>query len=92
MSRFIPLVAVLLLALPVLAMAETKSGTIKLEESEFGPPKGAAKIELGKDLKASVSFYIAEFFGSKVIKCGPTLKNTTSPSTSITGAQRRPST
>jgi hypothetical protein len=76
MNRLIQILALAILVVPALALGETKRGDVKLQESEFGPPKGAPVVELGKTLKMSVSMYIGEFFGSKVIHCQPRLKNT----------------
>jgi hypothetical protein len=57
------------------ATAEVKSGPAKLRESKFGPPDNAPAVEMGKTVKLTARFYISEFFGSKVINAGATVKN-----------------
>jgi len=71
-----PLVALVLVGLLCdMARAESKSGPIKLAESQFGPSEGAPAIEMGKTVKLTAKFYISDFFGSKVINAGATVKN-----------------
>lgn len=65
-----------LLAVCACARAESKSGAVKLSESKFGPPDNAPAVELGKTVKLTAKFYISDFFGSKVINAGATVKNT----------------
>jgi hypothetical protein len=58
------------------ATAEVKGGPAKLRESKFGPPDNAPAVEMGRTVKLTAKFYISEFFGSKVINAGATVKNT----------------
>ena len=57
------------------AHAEAKAGPAELAESKFGPPDNAPVVEMGKKVKLTAKFYISEFFGSKVINAGATVKN-----------------
>ena len=77
-SRILPSLAaaVLLTFLCTFASAELKSGPARLAESKFGPPEGGPAVEMGKTIKLTAKFYISDFFGSKVISAGATVKNT----------------
>jgi hypothetical protein len=68
--------ALFLVCLSATARAETKSGPAKLAESKFGPPDDAPMVDMGKTVKLTAKFYITDFFGSKVITAGATVKNT----------------
>jgi hypothetical protein len=54
--------------------AETTSGPVKLAESSTR--SGPVTFKLGKVVKATGQCAITDFFGSKVIDCGVTVKNT----------------
>ncbi|WP_428940631.1 hypothetical protein [Fontivita pretiosa] len=65
-----------LLGICVVAFGENKSGPITLKESEFGPPEGAPRIELGKTVKVTARPYITDFFGAMIVNAGATVSNT----------------
>jgi hypothetical protein len=65
---------IILAALTSTGRAEVTSGPMKLAESSTR--SGPVTFKLGNVVKASGQCAITDFFGSKVINCGVTVKNT----------------
>jgi hypothetical protein len=78
LKRIIGYTVVIVLAFCVTGLADTKSGPISLQESRFGVPEGATKIELGTTVKLVAQPHISEFFGRKIINAGASVENTSS--------------